>query len=129
MNTFGISTNAANSVHSIHDLTKWLIKNEFLDSVKRFYNKTFPYSRASELVAFMAGQLYGAHMVWNSITGESYNAQQINECSEIIAWMVKTYEPGYSWERKFGFQLDDTMTSIKLLAIDQEGENAQTEET
>lgn len=117
MNDFGISTDAANSVHSIHGLTKWLIKNEFMDSVKRFYNKTFPYSRASELVAFMAGQLYGAHMVWNSITGESYDADQLKECSEFIAWMTETYEPENAWKRRFRLRLDDLITTLELLAL------------
>ena len=129
MNTFGIMPDEADNVSNIHELTEWFIKNEFFNTVKGYYNKTLPFARMSELVTFMAGQLNGAHILWNAITGESYNAQQINECSEIIAWMAKTYEPGYSWERKFGFQLDDTMTSIKLLAIDQEGENEQIEET
>lgn len=116
-----------NNVSSIHQLTEWFIRNDFLDSVKGYYNKTVPFTRISELVTFIAGQLNGAHIVWNAITGESYNAQQINECSEIIAWMAETYEPGSSWERKFRLRVDDTMTSIQLLALCQEGENEQIE--
>ncbi len=125
MNTFGIMPDESNHVSDIYELTEWLIRNEFFPSVKDFYENKLPYQNKSELISFISGQLYGAHLVWTTITGDRINSDQLWEISRVIAWMVE-YKPGAEWMKHFGVMMDNLIKAMRL-AADKEGENEQIE--
>jgi hypothetical protein len=123
--TFGILPDEADRVSDIYELTEWLIRKEFLPDVKQFYEHKLPYKHVSELISFLSGQLYGAHLVWTTVTGDRINSDQLWEISRVIAWMVE-YKPGAEWMKHFECMMDNLIQAMRL-AADQEGENEQIE--
>ena len=125
--TFGILPDEADRVSDIYELTEWLIRKEFLPDVKQFYEHKLPYKHVSELISFLSGQLYGAHLVWTTVTGDRINSEQLWEISRVVAWMVE-YKPDATWAKHFEVMLTNCIKAMRL-AADQEGENEQIEET
>ena len=125
MSSFSVLPDESNSVSDIYELTEWLIRNEFLPSVKDFYENKLPYQNKSELISFISGQLYGAHLVWTTVTGDKINSEQLWEISRVVAWMVE-YKPDVTWAKHFEVMLTNCIKAMRL-AADQEGENAQIE--
>ena len=125
MSSFSVLPDESNSVSDIYELTEWLIRNEFLSSVKDFYENKLPYQNKSELISFMSGQLYGAHLVWTTVTGDKINSEQLWEISRVVAWMVE-YKPDATWAKHFEVMLTNCIKAMRL-AADQEEENAQIE--
>ena len=125
MSSFSVLPDESNSVSDIYELTEWLIRNEFLPSVKDFYENKLPYQNKSELISFISGQLYGAHLVWTTITGDRINSDQLWEISRVIAWMVE-YKPDATWAKHFEVMLTNCIKAMRL-AADKEGENEQIE--
>ncbi len=111
----------SNCVSDIYELTEWLIRKEFLPDVKQFYEHKLPYQSKAELISFLSGQLYGAHLVWTTITGDRINSDQLWEISRVIAWMVE-YKPGTEWLKYFECMMDNLIKAMRL-AADREGEN------
>ena len=125
MSSFSVLPDESNSVSDIYELTEWLIRNEFLPSVKDFYENKLPYQNKSELISFISGQLYGAHLVWTTITGDKINSDQLWEISRVVAWMVE-YKPDATWAKHFEVMLTNCIKAMRL-AADKEGENEQIE--
>jgi hypothetical protein len=125
MSSFSVLPDESNSVSDIYELTEWLIRKEFLPDVKQFYEHKLPYQNKSELISFMSGQLYGAHLVWTTVTGDRINSDQLWEISRVIAWMVE-YKPDVAWEQHFNDMINDLKVNMRL-AADKEGEDAQIE--
>ena len=125
MSSFSVLPDESNSVSDIYELTEWLIRNEFLPSAKDFYESQRPDKSKSAFTSFLSGILYGAHLVWNTVTGDKFNAVQVLEVSRVIA-ILADYKPDAEWEKHFEAIMKDAMQAIRLDA-DQEGENEQIE--
>lgn len=121
MSSFSVLPDESNSVSDVYELTEWLIRNEFLPSAKDFYESQRPDKSKSDLTSFLSGILYGAHLVWNTVTGDKINAIQVWEISRVIA-MLADYKPDAEWKKHFEALTKDVMQSMRM-----EGENEQKE--